>query len=57
MFPGARDSKNVTINRTAFHLALLNEIETYLGELNNEANAELRANFRKKMDFIAEGGE
>jgi hypothetical protein len=54
---GAAFWKSVTINRTAFHIALLDEIKTYLGELSNESNAELRGNFPKKMDFTAEGGE
>jgi hypothetical protein len=45
----------ITVNRTAFHQALVTELEAYLAALRNGVDQELRANFRTKMDFIAEG--
>lgn len=49
------DGDRITINRSAFHLALLEEIRLYLEELRDPANSELRRHFRSKMDFIANG--
>ncbi|MGH9805165.1 MAG: hypothetical protein ACRD4D_08325 [Candidatus Acidiferrales bacterium] len=45
----------MTINRTAFHRALMQGLTDYLQELRNPANSDLRAKFRTKMDFIADG--
>jgi hypothetical protein len=45
----------IIVNRTAFHLALVAELNEYLAALRNGAAHELRQNFRTKMDFIAEG--
>jgi|SRR5579871_44640 len=45
----------ITVNRTAFHQAFITELEEYLAALRNGTDLELRANFRTKMDFIAEG--
>ena len=45
----------MTVNRTAFHRALMQELTDYLQELRNPANSDLRAKFRNKMDFIADG--
>jgi hypothetical protein len=44
---------SLIINRNAFHDRLKTEFRTYLEELRNPANVQLRANFRKKMNFIA----
>jgi len=49
------DGDRITVNRSAFHLALLEEIRLYLEELCDPANTELRGRFRSKMDFVAEG--
>ena len=49
------DGNRITINRTAFHLALLAELKDYVDPLQSGADVTLRQNFRKKMDFIAEG--
>jgi hypothetical protein len=49
----ARPKRNV--NRTAFHQAFVAELEEYLAALRKGVDEELRANFRTKMDFIAEG--
>lgn len=44
----------MTVNRTAFHGALMQELTDYLRELRSPANSDLRAKFRAKMNFIAE---
>lgn len=44
---------SVVVNRTEFHNRLKREFKSYLEELRNLGNAELRRNFRTKMDFIA----
>lgn len=49
------DGNRITVNRTAFHEALLQDLADYLGELRDPANTQLRSNFRTKMDFIADG--
>jgi hypothetical protein len=49
------DGTRITLNRTAFHQALMLELTDYLNELRQPANSELRQHFRTKMDFIAEG--
>lgn len=49
------DGNRITVNRTAFHEALMQELADYLGELRNPTNTDLRNKFRTKMDFIAEG--
>lgn len=51
----ALDGNRITINRTAFHHALLVELKEYLGALQAGTDVTLRNNFRTKMDFIAEG--
>lgn len=45
----------ITVNRTAFHKAFVAELEDYLAVLRKGADQELCANFRTKMEFIAEG--
>jgi hypothetical protein len=45
----------IIANRTAFHQAFVAELEGYLAALREGVDEELRANFRTKMDFIAEG--
>lgn len=49
-----RHGTKLTVNRTAFHAALIRELESYLAELGDQGNATLRDNFRTKMDFIAD---
>ena len=49
------DNGRITVNRTAFHQALLAELKTYLGELSSGTDVSLRSNFKTKMDFVAEG--
>jgi hypothetical protein len=46
------DGCRIIVNRTQFHELLKAEFQAYLDELRDPANAELRRNFRKKMDFI-----
>lgn len=41
------------INRTKFHEQLKNEVKRYCDELRDQANSNLRKNFRTKMDAIA----
>lgn len=49
------DGSRMTVNRTAFHRAVLDEIRQYLDELRDPRSKELRERFRVKMDFVAEG--
>jgi hypothetical protein len=42
----------MTVNRTAFHTLLKQEIANYEAELRDPKNATARDKFRKKMDFI-----
>lgn len=42
----------LTINRNELHERLKADFDDYLTELSNPANATLRQNFSKKMDFI-----
>ncbi len=49
------DGNRITVNRTAFHEALMRELADYLSELRDPAKTALRGNFRTKMDFIADG--
>lgn len=44
---------SVIVNRTELHTRLTSEFASYIEELRNPANHELRTNFRRKMDFIA----
>jgi hypothetical protein len=48
------EGTRIIVNRTAFHDALMQELEDYLLELRNSSNTDLRDKFRAKMDFIAE---
>ena len=50
---GKRPDGTPYLNRTKMHECLKNEIECYCSELENPENAELRKNFRIKMDFIS----
>jgi hypothetical protein len=50
-----QDGGRITVNRTAFHEALMGELTAYLNELRQPAQSELRQHFRTKMDFVAEG--
>ena len=49
------DGSRITINRTAFHRALMQELDAYLGALRDPSATDLRTKFRTKMNFIAEG--
>jgi hypothetical protein len=49
------DGEQITVNRTAFHLGVLQELDGYLMELHDQNSTQLRQNFRDKMDFVAEG--
>jgi hypothetical protein len=49
------DGDQIVVNRTAFHGALIAELDEYLTVLRNGSDQQLRTNFRTKMDFIAEG--
>lgn len=51
----ALDGDRITVNRTAFHQALLAELQEYLDALQAGVDMTLRQNFRTKMDFVAEG--
>lgn len=44
----------IRINRTKFHEALKDEFESYLTELKDTNNSNLRQNFRKKMNCVVE---
>ena len=46
------DGTKMTINRTEFHEALKLEFVSYLSDLGDPQNAELRRHFRVKMDHI-----
>ncbi|OGV65468.1 MAG: hypothetical protein A3K19_10290 [Lentisphaerae bacterium RIFOXYB12_FULL_65_16] len=48
----AVSAEELIINRTTFHHALCHAFERYCQELADPANAELRRNFRKKMDHV-----
>jgi hypothetical protein len=41
------------VNRNKFHECVKGEFQKYLSELRDPKNADLRKNFRKKMDFIS----
>lgn len=43
----------ITVNRNKFHESLKAEFQNYLSALRDPKNIALRANFRKKMDFIS----
>ena len=45
----------MTINRTKFHEALKSELGSYLDELRDTNNANLRQNFRNQMDSVVKG--
>lgn len=47
----------IEINRNIFHKELCAEFDRYIEELKNPASRELRANFRKKMNFICNGSD
>lgn len=49
------DGNRITVNRTAFHKAVVKELDRYLNELRDSTKTDLREKFRTKMDFIAEG--
>jgi len=51
----ALDGNRMTVNRTAFHGALLAELNAYLDALRTGTDLTLRQNLRTKMDFIADG--
>jgi hypothetical protein len=51
----ALSGTQITVNRTAFHEAFVQELEAYLAALGSGTDQPLRSNFRTKMDFIAEG--
>jgi hypothetical protein len=49
-----RKNGEMIINRTKFHLLLRQEFDKYLNELRDPGKIRLRANFRKKMDYICQ---
>jgi hypothetical protein len=51
----AVDGSRITVNRTAFHQALMAALKDYVDDLRGGLDAQLRQNFKTKMDFIAEG--
>ncbi len=51
----ALNGDRITVNRTAFHQAVLAELQEYLDALRAGVDVTLRQNFRTKMDFVAEG--
>lgn len=46
------DRKGLVINRKLFHQELIRAFEDYINRLRQQANKELRQNFKKKMDHI-----
>ncbi len=46
------DKKGLVINRCLFHKQLVVQFETYVSQLRDSSNRELRMKFKKKMDFI-----
>lgn len=48
------DSGRLTVNRTKFHEQIKADTESYIAALRDKTNAKLRANFRKKMNFICQ---
>jgi hypothetical protein len=46
------DKTGLIINRNKFHQQLVKVFEEYVTDLRNPSQGELRANFRKKMDYI-----
>jgi hypothetical protein len=46
------DSRGLVINRKLFHQELVQEFETYTSKLRDPSEQELRAKFKKKMDYI-----
>lgn len=46
------EGESIIVNRNEFHGRLKSEFAAYLGELRDPVNAQLRLNFRKKMNFI-----
>lgn len=49
------DGSRITINRTVFHQALMQELDAYLDALRDTSETDLRAKFHTKMSFIADG--
>jgi hypothetical protein len=49
------DGDAIIVNRNKFHDCLKLEFDYYLAELREPKNLGLRANFRKKMDFVCRG--
>lgn len=47
----------IEINRNTFHKELCAEFDRYVEELKKPASRVLRANFRKKMNFICNGSD
>lgn len=45
------DSRGLVINRKLFHQQLLKEFETYTSKLRDSSGQELRAKFKRKMDY------
>jgi len=46
------DSGKLTVNRTKFHEQLKEELLNYIAQLRDPKDTQLRANFRRKMNFI-----
>ena len=47
------NGSRIIVNRNKFHDLLKAEFQSYLAELRDPAKEKLRANFRKKMNFIS----
>ena len=47
------DGGRIIVNRNKFHEQLKAEFDSYLAELRDPSNSNLRNNFRKKMNFIS----
>jgi hypothetical protein len=52
MIMSSEDNQSLIVNRWKFHEALVQEVESYINELIEGKNIELRRNFIKKMNEI-----
>ena len=48
----AKNENGLIINRTKFHKKLISIINSYIKDLRNPTNEDLRKNFQKKMNYI-----
>jgi hypothetical protein len=47
------EAGRLVVNRNEFHKRLKRELDAYLTELGDPKEAQLRVNFRRKMNYIA----